>query len=174
MPRNINTHGGGSQTNVNGLSFEQGTLLNDALIALGYTISNHQVLDSNNSLCGLSVEKYKFYNNFLIPNNVNYKTYNSKKWLPDDCFINYKTKTVYIIEKKFQNSPGSVDEKLASCEFKKKEYEKLCNPINYSVEYLYVFNDWFKKEQYKDILEYIMEKGCNYFYNQIPLSFLGL
>lgn len=36
MPRNINTVGGGSQTNSNGLKFEQSTLLDDALREKGY------------------------------------------------------------------------------------------------------------------------------------------
>ena len=32
---------------------------------------------------------------------------------------------------------------MPSCDFKKKEYEKLFHEINYSVEFIYVFNDWF-------------------------------
>lgn len=72
------------------------------------------------------------------------------------------------------NSSGSVDEKLPNCAFKKKEYEKLCHPINFKVEFIYVFNDWFKQKMYTDTLEYIKNVGCKYFYNEIPLKTLGL
>ena len=38
MPRNINTIGGGAQTNSNGLKFEQSTLLDDALREKGLSL----------------------------------------------------------------------------------------------------------------------------------------
>ena len=40
MPRNINTVGGGSQTNSNGLKFEQSTLLDDVLREKGYIVKD--------------------------------------------------------------------------------------------------------------------------------------
>lgn len=173
MPRTPNKFGGGARTNANGLYFEQTTSLNTALIDAGYRIRGVEVFDGA-SLIGLSVQKHDFYKYFLEPNRIDFTSYNSKKWLPDECFVNLKTDTVYIIEKKFQNCSGSVDEKLPNCDFKRKEYEKLCNPIGFDVEYLYVFNDWFKKSVYRDTLEYIEDVECNYFYNEIPLDFLGL
>ena len=53
-------------------------------------------------------------------------------------------------------------------------YKKLFTPLGYKVVYLYVFNDWFKHPRYRDILDYIKENGCYYFFNEIPLDFLGL
>lgn len=173
MPRQANTHGGGARTNANGLHFEQTTALDTALSLAGYRVSGHKIYNGTTTI-GLSVQKHDFYKYFLEPNHIDYTDYNSKKWLPDECFVNLRTNTVYIIEKKFQNSSGSVDEKLPNCDFKKKEYEKLCNPIGFDVEYLYVFNDWFKQSVYRDTLEYIEEVGCHYFYNEIPLKFLEL
>lgn len=173
MTRQANTHGGGAKTNANGLYFEQTTDLESALKKSGYNVLDHRVYHDN-QIIGLSVQKYSFYKLFLEPNNINYKQFNSKQWLPDECLVNYTTNTVYIIEKKFQNTSGSVDEKLPNCDFKKKEYEKLCHPIEYSVEFLYVFNDWFHKKQYRDTLAYIKDVRCNYFFNTIPLDFLGL
>ena len=79
-----------------------------------------------------------------------------------------------MIEKKFQNRAGSVDEKLPGCDFKKKEYEKLFKPLNMKVAFIYVFNDWFQQDEYKDTLEYIENCGCNYYFNTLPLSALGL
>ena len=90
------------------------------------------------------------------------------------AFINFANNIVYIIEKKFQNCAGSVDEKLPGCHFKKLEYQKLFNPLHFDVEFIYIFNDWFLDERYRDTLDYIVNMGCHYFYNEIPLDFLGL
>lgn len=119
MARQANTYGGGARTNVNGLHFEQTTALDTALNFAGYRVSEHTIYDGTVKI-GLSVQKHDFYRYFLKPNHIDYTNYNSKKWLPDECFVNLQTNTVYIIEKKFQNSSGSVDEKLPSCDFKKK------------------------------------------------------
>ena len=173
MARIANKFGGGARTNVNGLHFEQTTSLDTALTNAGYRVAGYEVYDGVTRV-GLSVQKHDFYKYFLIPHGIDFTEYNSKKWLPDECYVNLKTNTVFIIEKKFQNCAGSVDEKLPNCDFKKWEYEKLCNPIGFEVEYLYVFNNWFLQDVYRDTLEYIRMVGCNYFYNEIPLDFLGL
>ena len=173
MKMTRNTHGGGAQTNINGLRFEDETSLEDVLQDAGYKVINKEVFD-NNEFIGLSFSKHSLYEYFLTPNGIDYKKYNSVKWLPDECFINNKTKIGYIIEKKFQNSYGSVDEKLAACDFKKREYLKLFSLLGYDVEYIYVLNDWFKKPKYKDVLEYIRVVGCYYYFNEIPLSCIGL
>ena len=168
-----NVYGGGANTTINGNAFEELTDLAKVLITNGYKINENEVLKDNERV-GLLVKKNSFYKDFLTPRGIDYKLYNSKKWLPDECFVNFKNKTVYIVEKKYQQSAGLVDEKLPNCDFKRKEYEKLCSPIKYSVEFLYVFNDWFKRSCYKDILEYVKDIGCNYEYNSISLSNLGL
>lgn len=173
MSKNPNRHGGGARTNANGLYFEQTTSLNDALNNAGYTVREYNVYYADN-LIGKSVPKRSLYTQFLEKNGINYTAYNSKRWEPDEAFINLQNNTAYIIEKKFQNTSGSVDEKLPGCDFKKGEYCKLFYPIGFTVEYLYLFNDWFKCEKYSDVLEYIKQVGCHYFFNSIPLDFLGL
>ena len=173
MSRTPNTHGGGARTNQNGLLFEQNTSLDAVLYNAGYTVIDHVVYGGLTPI-GMSVPKSKLYSQFLTPRGINYCDYNSKRWEPDEAFINFKNNTAYIIEKKFQNCDGSVDEKLPGCHFKKLEYEKLFAPINFRVEYLYVFNNWFLQYKYKDTLEYITMMGCKFFFNAIPLDFLGL
>lgn len=168
-----NTYGGGAKTNENGLTFEQVTSLDDALKNAGYHVIKSKVV-YNKNIVGFSVAKHKLYKDFLNKYDIDYTQYNSKKWLPDECFINTNTKTVYVIEKKFQNRSGSVDEKLPGCQFKKMEYEKLFTPLGYTVEFAYVFNDWFLRPEYRDVLEYIKKTECYYFFNKIPLKFLGL
>ena len=173
MIKKPNIYGGGRNATLNGLHFEQKTSLDKALIECGYQLIDNYIYKNNHKI-GCSMPKRMFYKRFLETYNVNYKEINSKQWLPDEAFINLETKTVYIIEKKFQKTSGSVDEKLPNCLFKKMEYEKLCNPIGYHVEYIYVLSDWFKQKQYQDTLEFILYSGCHYFYNAIPLECLGL
>lgn len=82
--------------------------------------------------------------------------------------------TINIIEVKHQKVGGSVDEKLQTCDFKKKQYVKLFSELNYKVEYIYILSDWFRQECYKDTRDYIIGVGCSYYYNYIPLHELGL
>ena len=171
----INRHGGGARTNENGLRFEQDTSLADALITAGYSFtSRNAVRNATGNTITLIASKHRFYRDLLKPEGVDWRNYISKKMLPDEAILNFENKTVYIIEKKFQHDAGSVDEKLQTCNFKKKQYEKLLYDTPYSVEYLYVCNDWFMDESYRDVHEYIQDVGCHIFFNEIPLEFLGL
>lgn len=173
MARKANIHGGGAKTNINGLKFEQTTSLDEYFTLAGYKVENHEVY-YNDEKIGLSVPKYSFYSHFLEQKKIIYTNYISKQWLPDECFVNDKSNCVYIIEKKFQKCIGSVDEKIPNCHFKKSIYEKLCTLIEYKVQFIYLFNDWFKAPKYKDMLEYVSSVGCRYYFNEIPLAALGL
>lgn len=172
----INDHGGGAQSTYNGLAFEQATSLDEAFSSKGYVVVKHEVFgpDTFQQPIGISAPKHLIYSHFLTPNGIDFEQYNSKKWLPDEAFINYETKTAYIIEKKFQSGRGSADEKLPNCHFKKLEYEKLFHPIGYQVEFLYLLSDWFLQPKYRDTLEYITMMGCHYYYNELPLTALGI
>ena len=101
-------------------------------------------------------------------------TVNSDQLLPDDAFINIINKTIYIIEKKFQSVAGSVEEELQSCSYNKRQYTKLALQIGYDLEYTYVLSGWFTKTKYADVLEFIEEVGCHYYFNELPLDFLGI
>ena len=105
---------------------------------------------------------------------IKYKDYISKKLLPDDAIYVIKNNTVYIIEVKFQEGSGSVDEKIQTCDFKKKQYQKLFSSLNYEVEYMYVLSNWFRHERYKDERDYIISVGCKYYFEYLPLAELGL
>ncbi len=173
MPRNI--HGGGARTNENGLRFEQEISLRDALIQSGYKVSGrNNVYDANNNILGKLAPKAKLYSDILASEGINWEDYISKRWFPDEAFLNFSNNTLYIIEKKFQNSSGSVDEKLQTCDFKKKVYQKLFCDTDIRIEYAYVCNDWFRDHKYRDVHEYIESVGCYIFFNEIPLDFLEI
>ena len=174
MSRNINTVGGGAQTNINGLHFEQTSELRDLFEQNdSFTLLSDDVYKDNQKVATL-FQKHRLYKNLLEPEGINYREYISKKLLPDDAILVHKTKTLFIIEKKFQSSAGSVDEKLQTCDFKKKQYSKLFNPIGIKIEYCYYLSEWFRQREYDDVKEYIESVGCRYFFDFIPLDYLGL
>ncbi|MDE6914410.1 MAG: hypothetical protein K2P35_12070 [Lachnospiraceae bacterium] len=174
MQKNPNKAGGGFRTNQNGLLFEQTTSLNLALINAGFDINQYDVY-RNGEFIGRSINKIAFSNVFLQEHGINYLDYNSKRWEPDEAFINELNHTVYIIEKKFQSQGGSVDEKLATFPFKILEYQKLLAPINYNVQYIYLLSSkWFNTPKYQDYYDYMKALGCPYYFDVLPLSALGL
>ena len=117
--------------------------------------------------------KHGFYT-FLKEFDINWKDIVSKKLLPDDSIFVIIKNTMYIIECKFQRVEGSVDEKLQTCDFKKKQYKKLLAKANIDVEYMYLLSDFFKNKKYKDVLDYIHSVGCYYYFEYIPLYKFGL
>jgi hypothetical protein len=170
-----NKFGGGAQTNKNGLYFEQTTSLNDSLKNAGFEIGSKNQVLHNNTIIGYSINKSSFSSKFLAKNGINYKDFNSKRWDPDEAFINIQNKTVYIIEKKFQKQAGSVDEKLATFPFKIYEYKKLLEPLSYKVVYIYLLSSkWFDSPKYKDYYDYMDSLGCPHYFDVLPLQAIGI
>jgi len=101
------------------------------------------------------------------------------KTLPDykveeTIYTKNKANKWYEIFYENKKVAGSVDEKLQTCDFKRKQYLKLFAPLNRKIEYIYILNDWFKKLEYKDVLDYIIIMGCRYYFNYLPLYEIGL
>lgn len=126
-----------------------------------------------NTLVARCFRKNDFYN-FLSESKIDWKEILSKKLLPDDALLVIVRETLFIIEVKYQQVTGSVDEKLQTCDFKRKQYLKLVSPLGLKVEYVYVLSDWFKQPRYKDVLDYIHSVNCHYKFNELPLAWLGL
>ena len=61
---------------------------------------------------------------------------------PDTVYLNHNYKQLVIVEKKCQNCPGSVCEKLQTAGFKRGHYRSLIP--EYRVEYVYILSDWFR------------------------------
>lgn len=118
-------------------------------------------------------KKHAFYR-FLDELGIDWEKIISRKILPDDSIYVIVNNTLYIIECKFQQVHGSVDEKLQTCDFKKKQYQKLMAPANIEVEYIYLLSEWFNDPKYKDVLDYIISVRCQYYFEYIPLKKLGL
>ena len=118
-------------------------------------------------------KKHDFYK-FLDESKVDWQNMLSKKLLPDDAMLVIGRETLFIIEVKYPQVAGSVDEELMLCDYERKQYLKLVAPLGLKVEYVYVLNDWFKKPEYKDVLDYIHSVNCHYKFNELPLAWLGL
>src|SRR3990167_4160034 len=163
---------GGGNT-ITGLNFEKETDILELLRSKkGYTIKD-SVIYYHGKEVAHSFKKNALYK-FLASKKVDYKKILSKKLLPDEAIYMIVNNTLFIIEIKFQKVAGSVDEKLQTCDFKRKQYAKLMAPLNIEVEYIYILSDWFRKPEYKDVRDYIISVGCQYYFKYLPLQKLGL
>lgn len=168
---------GGANTQT-GISFEHKIDLLDFLDKKikGYSVKKSEIgseIFYKSKLIAHSFRKHELYK-FLDSQDIDYKKYLSKKLLPDDAIYVIKENTLFIIEVKYQQVGGSVDEKLQTCDFKRKQYIKLFSALNIDVEYIYVLSDWFKKPEYKDVLDYIVSVNCHYYFEYLPLYKIGL
>lgn len=156
-----------------GLKFEGKTDLSTFLSKQkGYKVKDGNVY-YNNEMVARVFKKNGFYK-FLEEYGIEWNKIIKSKILPDDCIFVIVENKLFIIECKFQQTPGSVDEKLQTCDFKKKQYQKLLAKANIDVEYVYLLSEWFKKEKYQDVLDYIHSVGCYYYFEYISLNKLGL
>ena len=112
---------------------------------------------------GINLTKHNLYK-YLSKQKIDYTKLISKKLLPDEAYFNPSTGEFAIFEKKYQETSGSADEKPQTCAFKIHQFRKIGKAIGATkVTYTYIFNNWFAKPEYKDMLEYIRSvDGCDY------------
>ncbi|HRP68386.1 MAG TPA: hypothetical protein PLY93_02525 [Turneriella sp.] len=109
---------GGGNTRT-GLVFEGNTDLADFLNKQkNYKVQNGDVLYKEEKIVRI-FKKYSFYK-FLDELKIDWCSRISKRLLPDDSIFVIIANTLFIIECKFQRVAGSVDEKLQTCDFKRK------------------------------------------------------
>ena len=137
-------HGaGGANTNKNGLSYETLTDLNsEFLVTYGTNDSLEIVFNNDTNGYKLAYTKQKGFSKFMNKyyNSDIPKAHGCKN--PDESFIHLESKTIFIIEKKFQTVSGSVCEKIQTGTFKKWNYSQMFPDFN--VIYIYCLSDWFK------------------------------
>jgi hypothetical protein len=164
---------GGANTQT-GLSFEgKVDFLTFIQKQKNYSVDG-SIIFYNGKKIGLTFKKHGLYK-YLEKNDINYTDFVSKRLLPDDAIFVIANNTMHILEIKFQEVAGSTDEKLQTCAFKIRQYKKLLSRLNIEVKYIYILNNWFKKPEYKDVLDYILSvEGCSYYFNYLPLQKIGL
>lgn len=160
---------------ITGLNFEKRVSLEDALRKIKwYKVEKDIYVFYNEKKVAEIYQKHWLYKHLLVPNWTDFTKIISKKLLPDNAIYVITKLTLYIIEIKYQEVAGSVDEKLQTCDFKKKQYQRLLKPLKLDVEYCYVLSDWFMKPEYIDVLNYIQAMWCKYFFEELPLDYLWL
>lgn len=165
--------GKGGGNTITGLNFErERDILSILKNVNGYSVKANAIYFEGKEVAR-SFRKHGLYK-YLESQGIDYRKHISKRLLPDEALYVIVRNTLYIIEMKFQKVAGSVDEKLQTCDFKKKQYTKLMSQLNIEVEYIYILDDWFKKPEYKDTLDYIISVDCHYYFKYLPLQKIGL
>lgn len=166
--------GTGGANTMTGLVFEGKVDLNTLIDNQpGYSVFGNSVFYQDKQVAQI-FKKHELYSKFLKPRGIDWKKCISSQLLPDNGIYVIENNTVFILEVKTQNRTGSVDEKLQTCDFKKKQYQKLFFQLNIEVQYVYILDEWFRQPKYKDVLDYIISVGCQYYFQYIPLQRLGL
>ena len=165
--KNLGTGAGGSKTNLNGIHFEQKVYLYEWIIKKGYELKHHgkstdrtqlYKIYKNGTFIGWYGRQSKIYNALkeLFPTkitNEHVKKVLSKKINPDAFILTINGKLT-IFEKKWQQSSGSVDEKIQTAPYKIEMFNKLLKNLNVEVSYQYILSSWFKKPEYRNVKEY--------------------
>lgn len=163
--KNKGTGAGGANTNLYGLSYEDKTNLEELFSELKCDkkskIRNIKFNNYQNELVNVNKSNlYKFMEKIGEKNDKLQPAAGCKE--PDEAYIDINKKMVFIIEKKFQQTSGSVDEKIQTGPFKKIHYSKQFP--NYKVNYIYCLSDWFKRDEYTSVLDYLKENNIPVFW----------
>ena len=173
-----NKAGGGASTTAHGKQFEDSHSLEKVLVENGYTVEKGSVY-LKGKYVGMIASQGNFYKLFLKKTMKTVReTIGGKALKPDTAFYNANNKTLYIIEKKFQKSKGSVDEKIQTCEYKLRFYNRVAWKFKEEevkhVRYFYLLSDFFKEKEYKESLHFIQDTGCDFYFDKIELHSIGL
>lgn len=139
--QNRGTGAGGANTNANGLAFEHITVPQD-FYEVVKNYQHHQEIrffNSQKTYIHTKQSHFKKYMKDKINNNINV-LHGAKN--PDEVYIDEEDKVVFIIEKKFQQTSGSIAEKLQTYSSKINNYKKRIP--GYNIVYIYCLSEWFK------------------------------
>lgn len=159
---NKKSKSGGSNTNKNGLKFEDDTKLDDKFqIYKDHSDKLEGIFNSSNKHW-FQIKKNQFqlamksYRDDSVNNGHGCKQ-------PDESYmsISEKEKRLFLIEKKYQECSGSVCEKIQTPDFKLWQYKRLYP--DFDIVYIYCLSDWFK-ENCKAEIEYLQHKQIPYFW----------
>ena len=163
MNKNIKNRGtgaGGIKTNYNELFYEKLTELNDYLTIIKNNKYSNIIKFHKSENIYIRTKKthlFKYMDNYTDKKIS--KAHGCKN--PDECYINEKTNTIFIIEKKFQQTSGSVCEKIQTSDFKLWQYNRTFP--NYNIIYIYCLSEWFNNNC-KAELEYLKLKNIPVFW----------
>ncbi len=159
---NLGKGAGGKKTNINGLSYEEFTNLNKYYDVMKEEKYCKVIKFKNYDNIYISTDKSNLFKYMLLHNKLKNNIKNGHGCKnPDECYIDNIYSNIFIIEKKFQQSKGSVCEKIQTIDFKLWQYQRLFPSFN--IIYIYCLSEWFKKNC-KAELEYLKIKKIPIFY----------
>lgn len=155
---NKGTGAGGSNTNKNGLQFEQVTELNQYYTILEIKDKNTKFIKFND--CDRDTV-------FVYTKKNGFNTYLGDKIKkeppalhgtkqPDEVYIDEKNRNIFIVEKKFQQGGGSKCECLQTPDKKKRNISRRIP--GYEIIYIYCLSEWFKKNCPGEIMDFEEDK----------------
>lgn len=176
-PVNKGTGAGGYKTNYNGLSFEEKTSIEPKLNELKYIKKEIKIKKRK----GVYYEYNKGNINIIYFKKNSFKLYFEKEFniityrQPDEAYLikNDNDYILKILEKKNQNVEGSVEDKLKTGAFNRREYELMINiheNIKFKVIYCFCVSKFLQDKLKSDNIKYknikkIMDEdkiGCLY------------
>lgn len=180
---------GGAKTQKSGFQFEESTA-QDLIVNFlerGFEVKAEHKKKSDGPLHGVSltnldgksIEIYYqdgIYRLLFEPHGVKWSDHFSSRLKPDTAVYSPDTKVLTIIEKKQQETTGSVAEKLQTCDYKMQYYQKLSNPLGIKVELIWLLGSYFEsnKQNLRSVFEYMNSKGSRYFFKYIPINELNI
>ena len=170
----------GSKANLNGRYFEEICGLNFKKLhlkyyayLLGYKQDDGFIIYEKGKVVSISYPK-KLFKKYLNFKGIFHQEKDMPNIEPDNCILNFKNNTIYIIEVKFQYKPGSVDENPQAYIFRQRYFNDLLKSTGMEVKLIYVFSDWFKQNKYNYLRKNMDIDGVKYYYNELPPSAVGL
>lgn len=158
--KNKGTGAGGLNTNKNGLSYEKITDLNNKITIVKEFKTSNKIKFNGTERIFIKTKQANLFKCMEDKINTNItKAHGCKN--PDECYIDEEFKNIFILEKKFQQSSGSVCEKIQTPDFKLWQYSRTFP--DYNIIYVYCLSDWFKKNCIAE-LEYLDCKKVPYFW----------
>ena len=173
--KNKGKHAGGANTILNGLFFENKTSIEKNLIKKKFNkvIINknkygyyYEYIKENNKIIYLTQSGFKLY----FKKNFNIDVYKH----PDEAFLIISNNEYYlkILEKKNQNVEGSIEDKLKTGFFNKREYEKMLVNIThkFNVDYAFCISKFLQAKfqsnniKYNNIKEIMDDDNIKIFY----------
>tara|TARA_Y100000389_G_scaffold3799_1_gene3653 strand:+ start:82 stop:891 length:810 start_codon:yes stop_codon:yes gene_type:complete len=163
---NKGTGAGGYKTNTNGLPYEKKTELNigDRYKHKGsFKLGKKDIMKV--SIDGISytkLQKGELKKYMMLKKKYNTKS--EKSLQPDECYLDEENRIINVIEKKFQQGPGSCDEKIQTGPFKRWFYKE--QYPDYEIRYCYCLSDWFKSDKYKPEMRYLKDYNIKVFWGK--------
>ena len=140
--KNKGTGAGGSNTNKNGLEYENQKDLSTEYDVIEKKSTHEKIVfkryPDKTFITGRKSQFMKYLSN--EENKDIPKCHGTKE--PDCWFISENSNTIYIVELKFQQGGGSVCEKIQTCNYKIRNFKD--RYPNKKIHYVYGLHEWFR------------------------------